>query len=244
MRVHRFFTHQPLHRGGRVDLETEPSHHIHQVLRLRVGDEIVLFNDDGDEYDAKLLQVSKKLAQAEVGELLRHEAESRLKIQLILAISRGERMDFAMQKATELGVDRITPVFSDRCVVKLDEKKSAGRLNHWRRIVINASEQSGRCRIPTIDKPQAYGSALSRGQGAAALLLDHRSQLTLQQLDPPGTSLSLLIGPEGGLTGRERQLAVDKGFVGVRLGPRILRTETAPLATLAAVQTLWGDFSD
>ncbi|PVV19306.1 MAG: 16S rRNA (uracil(1498)-N(3))-methyltransferase [gamma proteobacterium symbiont of Ctena orbiculata] len=209
-----------------------------------MGDEIVLFDDDGDEYDAKLLLLSKKQAQVEVGELLRHEAESRLKIHLILAISRGERMDFAMQKATELGVNRITPVFSDRCVVKLDEKKSAGRLTHWRRIVINACEQSGRCRIPAIDKPQAYGTALSQGQGATAILLDHRSQLTLQQIDPPETSLSLLIGPEGGLTGKERQLAVDKGFVGVRLGPRILRTETAPLATLAAVQTLWGDFSD
>ncbi|MEW8507592.1 MAG: 16S rRNA (uracil(1498)-N(3))-methyltransferase [Candidatus Thiodiazotropha sp.] len=244
MRVHRFFIQQSLHKGDRVELGTETSHHIHQVLRLRPGIEIVLFNNDGDEYAANLLQVSKKLAQAEVGESLRHEAQSRLKIHLILAISRGERMDYAMQKATELGVSRITPIFSDRCVVKLDERKRAGRLSHWQRIVINACEQSGRCRIPTIDKPLQYWNALNTQQSASAILLDHRSQLTLQQIDAPETSLTLLAGPEGGLTGKERQLAIDKGFVGIRLGPRILRTETAPLAAIAAVQTLWGDFSD
>ncbi|MES9990589.1 MAG: 16S rRNA (uracil(1498)-N(3))-methyltransferase [Candidatus Thiodiazotropha sp.] len=243
MRVHRFFTQRPLQKGGRVELETEPSHHIHQVLRLRVEDEVVLFNDDGNEYHARLTQVCKKLVQAEVGELLRQETESRLKIHLILAISRGERMDFAMQKATELGVNRITPIFSDRCVVKLDEKKSAGRLIHWQRIIVNACEQSGRCRIPIIDKPQDYASALSQEQISTAIMLDHRSQFPLQQIDPPATSLSLLIGPEGGLTSKERQLAARKGFIGVRLGPRILRTETAPLAAIAAAQTLWGDFS-
>jgi 16S rRNA (uracil1498-N3)-methyltransferase len=164
-------------------------------------------------------------------------------IHLMLGISRGERMDFAMQKATELGVSRIAPIFSERCVVKLNEKKSISRHTHWRRIVINACEQSGRCRIPVIDKPAAYGNALNHIKSGTAILLDHRSQFTLPQIDPPQSGLTILIGPEGGLTSNERQLAIQKGFLGIRLGPRIMRTETAPLAAIAAVQTLWGDFS-
>ncbi|MEW8026512.1 MAG: 16S rRNA (uracil(1498)-N(3))-methyltransferase [Candidatus Thiodiazotropha sp.] len=243
MRLHRFFTPQLLHNGAQISLEKEASHHIHQVLRLRTGDDIILFNTNGEEYDASLIQVNKKRVDVTIGRLLRHEAESKLTIHLILGISRGERMVFAMQKATELGVNRITPIFTERCVVKLNERKSASRLLHWKHIVINACEQSGRCRIPVIDKPMEYGNALSNKKSGKAILLDHRSQYTLHQIDPPQTSLSILIGPEGGLTSRERQLAIQSGFIGIRLGPRVMRTETAPLATIAAVQTLWGDFS-
>jgi 16S rRNA (uracil1498-N3)-methyltransferase len=243
MRVHRFFTPQSLHKNLQISLEEDPTHHIHQVLRLRAGDDVVLFNSNGDEYAATLTLVSKQKVAANIGELLRHEAQSRLAIHLMLGISRGERMDLAMQKATELGVSRITPIFSERCVVKLNEKKSISRHTHWRRIVINACEQSGRCRIPVIDEPMEYGNALSHAADTTAILLDHRSRLTLQQLEPPQTGLAILIGPEGGLTKNERQLAIQNGFFGIRLGPRIMRTETAPLAAIAAVQTLWGDFS-
>ncbi|MCU7941043.1 MAG: 16S rRNA (uracil(1498)-N(3))-methyltransferase [Candidatus Thiodiazotropha sp. (ex Cardiolucina cf. quadrata)] len=243
MRIHRFFTSHPLQNGLQITLEEEPSHHINQVLRLRAGDNVALFNTDGEEYGATLTQVSKQKVTATIGEPIRHEAKSNLAIHLILGISRGERMDFAIQKATELGVNRITPVFTDRCVVKLNETKSTRRLAHWRRIVINACEQSGRCRIPVVDKPVEYGNALGSIEGATTILLDHRSRFTLHQIDAPHTSLSILIGPEGGLTSNERQLAIQKGFVGVRLGPRVMRTETAPLAAIAAVQTIWGDFS-
>jgi 16S rRNA (uracil1498-N3)-methyltransferase len=244
MRVHRFFTLQSLRKGTQISLEAEPSHHIHQVLRLRAGDDIVLFNDNGDEYGATLVRLSKKQVDATVGDNLRHEPKSKLSIHLILGISRGERMDFAMQKATELGVSRITPILTERCVVKLSEKKVPDRLAHWRRIVVNACEQSGRCRTPHIEKPMEYGIALSHDKSNTSILLDHRSQYTLQQVDPPETGLTILIGPEGGLTSGERQLAIQKGFVGVRLGPRIMRTETAPLAAIAAAQMLWGDFTD
>lgn len=243
MRVHRFFTPQFLHNGTQISLEEEVSHHIYQVLRLRVGDSILLFNTNGEEYAANIIQVSKKRVDANIGRLLRYEAESKLTIHLILGISRGERMMFAMQKATELGVNRITPIFTERCVVKLSERKSAKRLSHWRHIVINACEQSGRCRIPVIDKPMEYGNALSNERSGKAILLDHRSQCTLNQIAPPETSLSILIGPEGGLTDKELQLAIQNDFVGVRLGPRVMRTETAPLAAIAAVQAIWGDFS-
>jgi 16S rRNA (uracil1498-N3)-methyltransferase len=244
MRVHRFFTAQALQKNQQLSLEADSAHHIHQVLRLHPGDDVVLFDGHGEEYAATLNQVSKQQVTATVGEHLRHEAQSGLAIHLILGISRGERMDFALQKATELGVNRITPVFSERCVVKLNEKKRAHRRAHWERVVINACEQSGRCRIPIIDMPMMYASALHQAKDTTAILLDHRSQSTLHQIPPPNTGLAILIGPEGGLTRGERQLATEKGFRGVRLGPRIMRTETAPLATIAAAQTLWGDFGD
>jgi 16S rRNA (uracil1498-N3)-methyltransferase len=243
MRVHRFFTPRSLHKNLQIILEDDPSHHIHQVLRLRAGDDVVLFDSNGDEYAATLTLVSKQEVAANICEHLRHEAESRLAIHLMLGISRGERMDLAIQKATELGVSRITPIFSERCVVKLNEKKRISRHTHWRRIVINACEQSGRCRIPVIDKPAEYCNALSHAADTTAILLDHRSRLTLHQLEPPQTAVSILIGPEGGLTSLELQLAMQEGFIGVRLGPRIMRTETAPLAAIAAVQAIWGDFS-
>lgn len=153
MRVPRFYTRQPLHEGAEVNLEDEPSHHLRQVLRLRAGAEINLFNDNGNEYTATLTLVSKQHVSATVGTQLRREHESKLTVHLLIGISRGERMDFALQKATELGICRITPVLTKRCVVKLNEKKSASRVAHWSRLVINACEQSGRCRIPTIDHP-------------------------------------------------------------------------------------------
>ncbi|PVV08720.1 MAG: 16S rRNA (uracil(1498)-N(3))-methyltransferase [gamma proteobacterium symbiont of Ctena orbiculata] len=244
MRVHRFFTSQNLQRDSQITLEEDPSHHIHQVLRLRSGDDVVLFNANGDEHAATLIQVSKQQVVASIGEALRHEAESRLAIHLLLGLSRSERMDFAIQKATELGVSRITPLLTERCVVKLNEKKSASRLMHWRRIIINACEQSGRCRIPVIDKALEYGDALSHTEAGTSILLDHRSQLTLHQIEPPQANLCILIGPEGGLTSGERQFALQRDFIGIRLGPRIMRTETAPLASIAAAQTLWGDFTN
>ncbi|MCU7922620.1 MAG: 16S rRNA (uracil(1498)-N(3))-methyltransferase [Candidatus Thiodiazotropha sp. (ex Dulcina madagascariensis)] len=242
MRVQRFYTSQPLSNGVEITLEEEPSHHLRQVLRLRPGDDITLFNGDGDEYAATLTLVAKQGVTAAIGNCLRHEAPAELSIHLIIGISRGERMDFALQKATELGVTHISPVFTERCVVKLDEKKSISRMTHWRRLVINACEQSGRCRLPIIDNPTGIGEALSHQHADLALLLDHRSDKSLPQIDRPRSSVSILIGPEGGLSGEERILAERQGFIGIRLGPRIMRTETAPLATIAAIQSLWGDF--
>ncbi|MCU7842032.1 MAG: 16S rRNA (uracil(1498)-N(3))-methyltransferase [Candidatus Thiodiazotropha sp. (ex Troendleina suluensis)] len=244
MRVPRFYTRQPLHKGTEIALEDESSHHLRQVLRLRAGGEINLFNDSGDEYTATLTLVSKLRVSATLGTQLRHEPESKLTIHLLIGISRKERMDFALQKATELGVCRITPVLTKRCVVKLNEKKSASRVAHWNRLVINACEQSGRCRIPTIDHPLELKEAIARQDSNLALLLDHRSHEHLDQIDNPDSSVSILIGPEGGLSTDERDLADQHGFIAIRLGPRIMRTETAPLATIAAIQTRWGDFCD
>jgi 16S rRNA (uracil1498-N3)-methyltransferase len=242
MRIPRFYTTQALAIDTHITLEQEPSHHLRHVLRLRTGDDVILFAGDGNEYTATLTQVAKHGAEARIGEPLRHEPKPTLFIHLMIGLSRGERMDFALQKATELGVAQITPIISKRCVVKLVEKKRANRMDHWHKIVINACEQSGRCRLPLINNPMAIDRALKEQKSELALLLDHRNAQTLAQIKQPRSSVSILIGPEGGLSQEERDLAIQNGFQGLRLGPRIMRTETAPLATIAAIQTIWGDF--
>ncbi|MET0052206.1 MAG: 16S rRNA (uracil(1498)-N(3))-methyltransferase [Candidatus Thiodiazotropha sp.] len=242
MRVPRIHTLQPLSPGRSLTLDELSAHHVRQVLRLHAGDPVRLFTPEGEEFAAQLTLVSKQAVQADLGEQLRHEPAPALEIHLMIGISRGERMDFALQKATELGVTRITPLLTQRCVVKLDEKKRGSRMDHWYKVVINACEQSGRCRVPQLDEPRELSVALGEALPGHALLLDHRSEKTLADLSPPDCSVSLLIGPEGGLAPEEREQALGQGFQGVRLGPRVLRTETAPLAAIAAIQTLWGDF--
>ncbi len=242
MRIQRVYTEQPLQAGGEITLEENPSHHLQHVLRMHPGDSVHLFSN-GLEYAATLGQVGKLGASAQLHKLVREESEPSLGIHLLLGISRGERMDFALQKATELGVTRITPVFTRRCVVKLNEKKRANRMTHWQKIIINACEQSGRCRLPQLDTPVEVGAAVMQHQGTA-LLLDHRSDKTLLKIKQPKDSVTILVGPEGGLDSDERKQATIQGFTGIRLGPRVMRTETAPLAAIAAIQTLWGDFTE
>ncbi len=242
MRIPRIHTLQTLSQGVPLTLDEASSHHVRQVLRLRTGDPLILFTPQGEEYAARLTQVSKQAVTAHIGEPLRHEPPPDLAIHLMIGISRGERMDFALQKATELGVTRITPLLTRRCVVKLDEKKRTSRMDHWHKVVISACEQSGRCRVPRLDDPRELSTALEEALPGHALLLDHRSEQTLTDLSRPERSVTVLIGPEGGLAPEEREQARNRGFLGVRLGPRVLRTETAPLAAITAIQTLWGDF--
>ncbi|MET0067767.1 MAG: 16S rRNA (uracil(1498)-N(3))-methyltransferase [Candidatus Thiodiazotropha sp.] len=242
MRVPRIHTLQALSTGYSLSLDEASSHHVRQVLRLRAGNPVVLFTSAGEEYAAHLTQVSKQAVLADIGEQLRCEPAAALGIHLMIGISRNERMDFALQKATELGVTRITPLLTRRCVVKLDEKKRSNRMDHWYKVVVNACEQSGRCRVPQLDAPRALAAVLGDDLPGHALLLDHRSEQTLTEVSRPDGWVALLIGPEGGLAADEREQALGQGFQGVRLGPRVLRTETAPLAAIAAIQTLWGDF--
>ncbi|MBW9271363.1 MAG: 16S rRNA (uracil(1498)-N(3))-methyltransferase [Candidatus Thiodiazotropha sp. (ex. Lucinisca nassula)] len=244
MRVPRCYTSQPLKQGALISLEEEPAHHLRQVLRLRPGHPVILFDNSGDEYTASLEQVSKQAVKALLTERVRQEAEAALSIHLLIGISRGERMDLAIQKATELGVNRITPLLTNRCVVKLDEKKRRNRMTHWQRVMISASEQSGRCRLPRLDEPLEITTALVQLKPERGLLLDLQGKQSLGQIPQPENGVSILVGPEGGLTPNERELAIQHGFTGTRLGPRVLRTETAPLAAIAAVQTLWGDFNN
>lgn len=241
MRVSRLFVDQPLAPGQTLTLDAAASHYLNQVLRLRGGAAVILFNGDGREYHAALTGLSRQGAILQVERAGRSEPPSALRPHLWLGISRGERMDYALQKAVELGVSSITPLDTPRSVVKLDGGREQKRLEHWRGVILSACEQSGRCRLPELHPPARLADRLGSQRGLG-LLLDPLAALSLPALAPPAADLTLLIGPEGGLTPQERAAAVAAGFQAIRLGPRILRTETAPLAALAAIQVLWGDF--
>ena len=244
MRQVRAYTAQPLEPGARVALEQQPSRHLTQVLRLQVGDAVVLFNGDGHDYSGILVAGRRDAAEValDVGPAGAPEPAPVLEIELALGISKGERMDFALQKAVELGVSTLTPLFTKRGVVRLSGERLARRQKHWQGVVIAACEQSGRRRVPGVQHARALNDWLSAARGTA-LLLDHRAEQGLDRIPPPTDGrVSLLIGAEGGLTPPEREAAAAAGLIGVRLGPRILRTETAPLAAIAAMQVLWGDF--
>ena len=240
-RVPRLFCDTNLAKGAVAELPAAAAHHVTRVLRLKPGDTLVLFNDTGKEYRGELLTASRRSPQFRVLDAGTPEPEPVLAIHLILGVSRGQRMDYALQKATELGVTEITPVITGRSVVRLQDEKREQRQAHWRQILTHACEQSGRCRLPVLHPVVNFPEHLAV-PGQVGVLLDPFSNRTLADLDPPSGTLAFLVGPEGGLTGQERQAAIEEGFTGIRLGPRILRTETAPLAAVAAAQALWGDF--
>ena len=242
MRVPRFFTQQALSPHQPVTLEQAPSHHLLRVLRAQNGADVVLFNGDGREYQAVLVGAEGKLAVLEVTAFGQPQRESPLTIRLGQGVSRGERMDWVMQKSVELGVQEITPLWTQRSQVQLSGKRLEKRLSHWDGIVKSASEQSGRVSLAAIRPASRLADWLGQADTAAArIVLDPEAERTLWEIETP-RELRVLIGPEGGLERGEIDAAISAGFQPVRLGPRILRTETAALATLAAMQTLWGDF--
>jgi len=238
----RIFIDTPIIPGEPLTLEQGASRHLIRVLRLQPGDPLTLFNGDGHDYPARLLPGDRHSANALPDQPGPPEAEPKLLIHLGLAISKGERMDFAIQKAVELGVASITPLISERCVVRLNEQRRQRRLEHWRGVVIAACEQSGRRRLPQLQAATTLEQWLHRHAAEmTGLLLDPLAQQGLLEITPPESGIRLLVGPEGGLAPAEISRARQRGFTGIRLGPRILRTETAPLAAIAAMQTLWGD---
>jgi 16S rRNA (uracil1498-N3)-methyltransferase len=244
VRVPRVFTELPLQTGIRIRLDTEAGQHVGRVLRLRTGSEIELFNGGPVAFRATLLRNESEAGwDAEVIRELTPESEAGLELHLAQCISRGERMDLVIQKAVELGATRITPLFSRRSVVQLSGKRLERRHDHWRRIIVHACGQSGRNRLPLLDPSDRLDSWLALEPAATTrVLLDLDARTNLDQLTEPTGGLLVLIGPEGGLDEKERESARAHAFLPVRLGHRILRTETAALATLAAAQTLWGDF--
>jgi 16S rRNA (uracil1498-N3)-methyltransferase len=248
MRCDRIYTEQPLRAGAKVELEAGPRRHVTQVLRLGVGDALVLFNGDGRDYPARLLRATTAAAIAAVEPELETQAEPDppLAVTIALGITKGERMDYALQKAVELGAAGFVPLFSERSVVKLRDDRLEKRTRHWQGVIIAACEQCGRRRLPTLAAPQRLGAWLDAlPAGHHGLLLHHRAEAALTDQPTPATGrVTLLVGPEGGLAPGERTAALERGFAAVRLGPRVLRAETAPLAALAAMQALWGDFRD
>ena len=229
--------------GARLTLPDSAAAHLVRVLRLREGDACVLFNGDGHDYGARLAETGKRGAVAEVLEARRLDNESSLRVMLVQGIARGEKMDLVLQKATELGVARIVPVDAERTEVRLDGERLRKRMEHWRGVVASACEQSGRARVPAVDAPVAIDRIAGHvGDATVRLCLDPEGDCTLSGLGiAADATVALAIGPEGGWSPRDRELLRAAGFRGLRLGPRILRTETAGLAAIAALQAAYGD---
>lgn len=207
---------------------------------MQAQQEVIIFNDLAEQVSAHIESVNKKHVKVFINACLPGPPASSLHTHLGQVMSRGERMDYAIQKATELGVNEITPLFSRRCEVKLDATRQAKRLAHWQQIAISACEQSGRIDIPHIYPPALLNDWLERTHAQSKLVLHpHQTQPLVSQETP--VSCALLIGPEGGFTDQEVEQAQAQGYTGLNLGPRILRTETAPLAALTLLQYIWGD---
>ncbi|WP_373387050.1 16S rRNA (uracil(1498)-N(3))-methyltransferase [Pseudomonas alcaligenes] len=239
MRLSRFFIDAPLSLGQH-ELPEAQAHYIGRVLRHAAGDAVQLFDGSGQEYRGELIEVGKKAVRVELREQLDGLAESPLRIHLGQGLSRGERMDWAIQKATELGVGEITPIVSERCEVRLKDERADKRLAHWRQVAISACEQCGRSVLPLIHPPLTLAEWQTHVQAELKLVL-HPVAAPLESHARP-QSLAFLIGPEGGLSEAEVEQARAAGFHAARLGPRVLRTETAPVVALAVAQQLWGDF--
>ena len=239
MRLSRFFIDAPLSLGQH-ELPEAQAHYIGRVLRHAAGDAVQLFDGSGQEYLGALIEVGKKAVRVELREQLAGQAESPLRIHLGQGLSRGERMDWAIQKATELGVSEITPIVSERCEVRLKDERADKRLAHWRQVAISACEQCGRSVLPVIHAPITLAEWQGHVQAELKLVL-HPVAAPLESHARPH-SLAFLIGPEGGLSEAEVAQAKAAGFHAARLGPRVLRTETAPVVALAVAQQLWGDF--
>ena len=239
MSLPRFFVAAPLALGVH-DLPEAQAHYLSRVLRLTVGAAVQLFDGSGQEYIGELTSVSKKAVQVELRECLDGLPESALQIHLGQGLSRGERMDWAIQKATELGVAEITPLFTERCEVRLNDERMQKRLEHWQQIAISACEQCGRSKVPVIYAPQSVKDWQATVQADLKLVLHPVAQPLTEHTTP--STLAFLIGPEGGLSDAEVAQAAEYGFQPARLGPRVLRTETAPIVALSVAQQLWGDF--
>ena len=241
MRVSRVYTSAALTLGKQVELDEENGHYVRTVLRLKKDTEIILFDGKGGEYLCTVSEVNRKLVIIAVNKWLDRSVESSLLVTLGLGISRGDRMDLTVQKAVELGVNFITPLLTERCVVQFKGEKKPQRLLHWQKIVQHATEQSGRTILPVLTEIEQLQFWVGR-QNGLKVFLDPYADLTLIDVAPIDMKVTLLTGPEGGFSAQERDIAKAAGFIPVRLGSRILRTETASLAALAAVQMLWGDF--
>lgn len=223
-------------------LDDKASHHLARVLRAKVGDELVVFNGEGGEFRAHITHIDKKGVDVNLSHFDMREVESPVKILLAQGIARGEKMDFIVQKAVELGASGIIPLVTERCNVRLDQEREEKRLQHWQSVVISACEQSGRNRIPTVSAPQSLKTWLPSVQADQRFVLSPHVE---NRLPTPslaaGATIVLLIGPEGGLSDQEVELSLKHQFVPILLGPRVMRTETASLAALTILQSIYGD---
>lgn len=240
MRIPRIYLDSPLHCEQETELSEDAARHIIKVLRFKVGYRLKLFNGDGHDYNARLIQVDRRRATVLIEDRTATETESPLDIELVQAIGKGERMDYAVQKSVELGVRQIVPLISEHTVVRLDDDRGEKRRQHWQAVAISACEQCGRGAIPQVQAVTDLQEWLQT-RSRSAILLDPTATDSLKTLEKPQDGLSILVGPEGGFSFDEIAQAKAAGVQAIRLGPRVLRSETAGPAVLAILQTLWGD---
>lgn len=244
LRLIRVYVDAPLAPGARVALDASAAAHVQRVLRLDAGDDLTLFNGDGLDYPSKIAAIGRGAVEAAVGGRVAARAESPLAVTLVQGVARAERMDLVVQKATELGVAALVPVTTARSVVKLDRGTRDRKREHWRGIAIAACEQCGRATLPAIADPRPLAEVLAEKPAAGArLLLAPDAPLSLAAAARGAAAVEILVGPEGGLEDAECRAALDAGFRACRLGPRVLRSETAAIAALAVLQSVAGDLA-
>lgn len=240
MRNIRIYQPADYHTGSSLQLSKAAYQHAIKVLRLTAGDELIVFNGKGQSATAVISELSSASCTVTIQDLVNEHTESDLHIHLGLSVSKGERMDYAIQKSVEAGVSEITPLMSERTVVRLDARREQKRLEHWHGVILSACEQSGRSLIPRLNSILPLTDWL-RIECPCKLVFDARGEITLEQLTPVD-SVAVLIGPEGGLSEQEIAQSIASGFIQARLGPRILRTETAAVMVCGVLQMLWGDY--
>lgn len=242
MRIPRIYVDLPLQEHSLFDLPAASFQHVCKVLRLKSDYSLILFNGQGGQYKAKLKNVEKRSAQVLTEDFQPLENESPIKVTLGQTLSRGERMDYAIQKAVEAGIHTIQPLFSERCEVKLNSERLDKKLQHWQQIAISAAEQSGRGHVPEVLAPINLLDWTAECKDMLKITLHHHCAKPITELEKPqDKNVSVLIGPEGGLTEDEVSTSIKQGFQPVALGPRVLRTETAPVVVLTCINLLWGD---
>ncbi len=243
MRVPRLYLPAPLHAGQVIELPPAQNHHLRRVLRLRLSEPVTLFNGGFLEYSGRIVAMGSTQVSVAIDAERDVSSESPLTITLALALSRAERMDFTIQKSVELGVQRLVPLLTERSVVRFKDERRSRRMEHWSKIIIGACEQSGRFRLPELQEPKPFAEWIGQPGLGSKLMLDPGASLPLATIASAELEISLLVGGEGGFCQRERDQAKAAGFIGVHLGPRVLRTETAALVALSLLQGRFGDLA-
>ena len=239
MRSHRFYTPVELKESSSLELPSEASHHCAQVLRYKINDKLTLFNGDSFDYVATVQQIEKKRCLVKISSRIAPQNESPLNVHLFQGVARGDKMDLIIQKAVELGVKEITPLFTERCNVKLDGKRLDKKLHHWRKTIVSACEQSGRAIIPKLHYPMAINQLAE--DKTISIYLEPTASLNFKELEVK-ESARFLVGPEGGFSDKDLAHLKLIKCLGVKIGPRILRTETAGLSAISILQSRFGDF--